>query len=155
MFTALALIATTLTLAGPLSAQPAPPLVRYVYDELGRLVTVIDVARGQQAQYEWDAVGNLLRITRQNIVAIFEFAPTFGLAGVSVTLDGTGFSPTASENQVTFNGVPALVTSATSTQLIVEVPEGATTGPIAVSTPTGSATSTSAFVVGGGPGDGD
>lgn len=151
---ALALVAAALTLVGPVAAQPSPPLIRYEYDELGRLITVIDVVRAQQAQYEWDAVGNLLRITRQSIVAIFDFTPRFGPVGTTVTLDGTGYSSTPSANQVTFNGVPAVVTSATPMQVVVTVPEGATTGPIVVTTPTGAATSADAFTVGGG-GSGD
>ena len=50
--------------------------VRYVYDELGRLVAVIDTA-GQTAIYNYDAVGNLLSITTQSssTVAILEFTP--------------------------------------------------------------------------------
>src|SRR5580704_7033004 len=37
--------------------------VKYVYDELGRLVQVIDVQSGNSATYHYDAVGNLLSIT--------------------------------------------------------------------------------------------
>src|SRR5581483_6408757 len=65
----------------------------------------------------------------------------------TVTLVGTGYSATASQNTVTFNGTAATVTSATTTQLVVTVPTGATTGPIAVTTPNGSATSSTPFTV--------
>ena len=37
--------------------------VRYIYDESGRLVGAIDPA-GDAAAYSYDAVGNLLSITR-------------------------------------------------------------------------------------------
>jgi YD repeat-containing protein len=36
---------------------------RYIYDDLGRLVQVID-GQGNVATYNYDAVGNLLSITR-------------------------------------------------------------------------------------------
>jgi len=48
---------------------------------------------------------------------------------------------------VTFNGVAATVTSSTSTQIVTAVPATATTGSIGVTTPTGNATSGSAFTV--------
>jgi hypothetical protein len=53
-----------------------------------------------------------------------------------------------SENSVTFNGVAATVTSATATKITTTVPVGATTGPIAITTPAGSAVSSTPFVVG-------
>jgi hypothetical protein len=39
--------------------------VSYLYDDLGRLSKVVDVVSGQCAIYEYDAVGNILSITRQ------------------------------------------------------------------------------------------
>jgi YD repeat-containing protein len=141
--------ALSVTLA---NAQTTPD-VRYVYDELGRLVAVID-ADGQMAVYAYDAVGNVMSITRHGAgaVSIAAFTPSAGGVGTSVTIRGVGFSPTPSQNTVTFNGVAASVQSATPTELTVVVPPGATTGPIGVTTPTGAAASSSAYVVsGGGP----
>ena len=79
--------------------------VKYVYDDLGRIAAVIDPA-GDTARYTYDAVGNLLSISRQSstLVSIIEFAPKSGLAGTVVTIYGTGFSPTLGGNTVTFNG---------------------------------------------------
>jgi hypothetical protein len=86
----------------------------------------------------------------------FDFTVTEGLAfvpagaavGMPVIITGSGFSVEPEENTVTFNGVPAVVTSATDTQLIVDVPPGATTGPITVTSPEGgTATSAVAFEV--------
>ncbi len=127
-------------------AQTQP--IRYVYDELGRLVAVIDQT-GAAAIYQYDAVGNLLSITRQNpgVVSILEFTPNGGPVGQTVTLYGTGFSATPSQNAVTFNGMAASVTSSTTTQIVTSVPAAATTGAIAVTTPSGSATSASPFLV--------
>src|ERR1051325_5845121 len=121
----------------------------YVYDELGRLVAVIDVA-GEAAVYRYDAVGNLLSISRysSSVVSLIEFTPKKGLVGTGVTIYGTGFSATPSQNSVTFNGTAATVISATATRITTTVPAGATTGPITVNAPGGNATSTVSFVVG-------
>ncbi|HZE71919.1 MAG TPA: IPT/TIG domain-containing protein [Pyrinomonadaceae bacterium] len=122
--------------------------ITYVYDELGRLVAVIDSA-GETAVYTYDAVGNLLSISRFNssVVSIIHFSPNKGPVGTPVTIYGTSFSTTASQNTVTFNGVAATVTSASATQIVTSVPAGAATGPISVTSPTGSATSTNPFTI--------
>jgi hypothetical protein len=104
---------------------------------------------GQTAIYQYDAVGNLLGIVRQpaSTVSILNFTPKSGPVGTTVTLVGTGYSATASQNTVKFNGTTATVTSATTTQLVVTVPTGATTGPINVTTPGGSTNSSTPFTV--------
>ncbi len=124
----------TLVLVG----TPATAAITYIYDELGRLRAVIDpAAAGGTASYSYDAVGNILSITRQpaSQVAIIEFTPKRGPVGTSVTIQGTGFSATPAENAVTVNGVAAAVGSATATELVATVPAGATMGPIAVTAP--------------------
>jgi YD repeat-containing protein len=133
-----------ITFMAAVSAQT----VRYIYDELGRLVAVID-PNGDAAIYNYDAVGNLLSIVRQTAgtVAILEFTPNGGTIGATVKLFGTGFSATPSQNTVTFNGTAATVTSSTTTEIVTSVPSSATTGTIAVTTPSGSATSATAFTV--------
>jgi YD repeat-containing protein len=136
-----------------LSLDPAATgSVSYVYDELDRLVAVIDPA-GEVATYTYDAVGNLLSIARSGVgpVSISEIAPQAGSVGSPITIYGTGFSTTASSNTVTFNGIAATVTASSATTLATIVPSGATTGSIAVTTPSGSATSTAVFVVTTGP----
>lgn len=122
--------------------------VRYEYDAAGRLVKVT-APSGDVAVYTYDAVGNLLSIARisSGAVTVTEFSPASGPVGTPVTLVGSGFSTTATENQVAFNGVQATVTTATATQLSTSVPVGATTGFITVSSPSGSAVSDAAFVV--------
>jgi YD repeat-containing protein len=122
--------------------------VSYVYDDLGRLVAVIDV-NGNAAEYSYDIVGNILSISRFTAtqVSIIDFTPQNGPVGTVVTINGTGFSTTASQDTVTFNGVIATVSSATNTQLQVMVPSAATTGAISVTSPNGSATSTQTFTV--------
>lgn len=130
-----------------LQALGAKP-IQYVYDELGRLVAVID-SSGDTATYQYDAVGNILSISRQNSsqLGIISFTPRSGTAGTSVTINGTGFSPTASQDGVAFNGVSATVTSATATQIVATVPAAATTGPITVTIPSGSVSSATNFTI--------
>ena len=50
-------------LAVGLCAQPAFADVQYVYDEIGRLIQVID-QNGDSARYVYDAAGNITRIRR-------------------------------------------------------------------------------------------
>ena len=55
--------------------------IRYVYDELGRLIAVMD-EQGRTAIYEYDEVGNLLAIRRTDAtgpVAITFVNPNKGL----------------------------------------------------------------------------
>lgn len=122
--------------------------VSYVYDDLGRLAAVVDQA-GETAIYNYDAVGNLLSISRSSSAqtAIAAFTPGEGQVGTSVTIRGSGFNTTLGQNAVTFNGVPAVVTAATTTQITTSVPAGAATGAISVTTPSGPATSSSPFKV--------
>lgn len=120
--------------------------IRYIYDELGRLVGVID-QNGDAAAYHYDAVGNLLSITRTGPtqVAIIEFTPNDGPIGGTVTIHGTGFSTTPSQNTVTFNGTAATVVSATVNTLVVTIPSGATSGQLSLITPNGATSTT--FVI--------
>ncbi len=122
--------------------------VTYGYDPLGRLVGVINPS-GNTAIYNYDAVGNLLSISTQSSasLSIISFAPAGGTFGTTVTIYGTGFNTTPSLNTVKFNGLAGTVNAATSTQLIVTVPIGATTGTISVTTSAGTVTSVSSFTV--------
>ena len=123
--------------------------ISYVYDQLGRLMAVIDPAT-DTAIYSYDAVGNLLGITRQNsaTLAIFQFTPDKGPVGTTVTIYGTGFSATPASNTVKFNGTTTSVLTATTTVLTANVPAGATNGPISVTVAGVTATSASNFTVG-------
>ena len=76
---------------------------------------------------------------------ISSFAPTSGFVGTSVVINGTNLS---SVTGVQFNGIPASVWKIVSaTQLSATIPLGATTGPIKVTTPTTSATSSASFTI--------
>ncbi len=75
------------------------------------------------------------------------FSPASGTVGTSVTITGTNFNTTLSENIVKFNGITATVTSATATELVVTVPETATTGKITVTLGGKTITSSTDFTV--------
>jgi len=139
-------VALTLSV-GQLQAQQ-PGAIRYVYDDLGRLIKVIDPT-GNVAEYVYDTVGNILEIKRSTVtgLALLNFTPSRGLVGTQVTLQGQGFSATPAANTVTFNGTAATVLAATSTQVVATVPPGATTGPIAVTVAGNTAISDHQFVV--------
>lgn len=121
----------------------------YIYDQLGRLIGVVDPT-AETAVYTYDANGNILSISRHSSsqVSIIGFTPNNGPASTIVRIYGTGFSATATQDKVKFNGVQATITSASVTQIVTSVPNGATTGPITVTTPSGSASSTAPFTIG-------
>lgn len=81
------------------------------------------------------------------------FAPASSQTGNSITIGGTGFDWTAANDTVYFTAVggaqtvAGTVTAASYSSLTVTVPAGAITGPVKVTTPGGSGTSASNFVV--------
>jgi pimeloyl-ACP methyl ester carboxylesterase len=77
-------------------------------------------------------------------VQITGFNPESGPVGTTVTIDGVNLMDAI---EVTFNGTAALILGSLSTNIWVRVPEGATTGPIQVTTLSGSATSATDFTV--------
>jgi subtilisin-like proprotein convertase family protein len=76
---------------------------------------------------------------------ITSFTPASGPPGTSVTIEGTRLGGVTA---VTFGGVDAEFSPGTATRLTATVPHGAVTGPIAVTTPEGTATSSTDFTVG-------
>ena len=63
---------------------------------------------------------------------ITSLTPNAGKVGSTVKIIGTNFGPTPASNTVTFNGTNTTVTSASTTELVVTVPVGATTGNVVV-----------------------
>ncbi len=72
------------------------------------------------------------------------FTPNAGKPGDPVTISGARFTGATS---VTFNGAPAVFTVDSDIQITATVPSDGTTGPISVTTPDGSATSSKSFKV--------
>lgn len=66
------------------------------------------------------------------VLSITSFAPTSAPVNSTITITGTKFDPTAANNVVKFGNAQATVVSATSTQLVVTVPVGATNAPISI-----------------------
>lgn len=74
--------------------------------------------------------------------SITTFSPTSGRPGISVIIDGENFDG-ATDVRIGSGSVPFMVNS--NTRITADVTEDATTGPIAVDTPSGTATSATAF----------
>jgi YD repeat-containing protein len=141
------LLPLLLCLRAPAVAQE----IRYIYDDLNRLVGVVD-QQGNAAEYVYDPVGNILQIRRFNVdasasLAITLVQPAQGPEGTTVELFGKGFSSTTGDNQIAFNGTVAPVTAATPGTLTTSVPPGATTGPITVTRGSDFAASPGPFTV--------
>jgi hypothetical protein len=81
---------------------------------------------------------------------ITSFAPTSGAVGASVVISGTNF---CGATGVQFNATSAtsFTVSSTGTSITATVPAGATSGPLHVTTPSGTANSAASFTVVGGP----
>ena len=73
------------------------------------------------------------------------FAPGSGLAGTSVTIDGTNFFAVTA---VTFGGVEASYTLESASRITATVPAAAATGPISVVCSNGTASGPAPFLVG-------
>ena len=123
--------------------------VLHVYDRLHRLRATVDSAANDAAIWTYDPVGNVLSITRQPATqtTILELPADAVVGACGVRILGIGFSATPAQNTVTVNGVAATVQGATATELVVCVGAGTTTGLVAVTTPTGSATSAAPLTV--------
>jgi len=121
--------------------------VLYVNDAAGRLAAVIDPT-SNAAVYHYDAVGNILSINQYPAtqVSIITVNPN-NSTGSQAQVCGTGFSSTLSQNTVSFNGVTSTILSVSGACLIVAVPANATTGPVTLTTPSGSATSGAPYVI--------
>jgi hypothetical protein len=75
---------------------------------------------------------------------ITDIQPRMGSEGFSVTIAGANLS---NASEVTFNGVRAVIGIVTPNFVQAFVPAGATTGPVRITTPVGSATSPFAFTL--------
>ncbi|GIE89927.1 RHS repeat-associated core domain-containing protein [Actinoplanes regularis] len=114
------------------AAEPAGGAARYAYDAAGRITGV--VSAGEAARYSYDPAGNVVRVDRfpATQLSVLGVVPAAAPHGARVTLRGTAFADTTAGNTVTINGTAARVVAAATDELTIEVPDAATTGPIAV-----------------------
>ncbi len=82
--------------------------------------------------------------TKADSVVITGISPTSGPAGTPVVITGTNLG---GATKVSFGGIKASATSDTATEIKVDVPTGAITGPVRVKTPAGKAKSPTPFKV--------
>jgi len=137
-------ISLFLLCAGAVHAQTT-----YVHDANGRVVAVTQ-SDGTTQQYTYDTLGHVAQVSTAlaaGQLAIFAFTPVHGVSGTQVAIEGQGFSSSASSDAVSFNGTAATVVSSSATQLVADVPSGATSGPISVTVAGQTVTSASSFVV--------
>jgi YD repeat-containing protein len=108
---------------------------RYFYDGNHQLIRVIDSANNS-VEYEYDLAGNTTKIIRSTIspgaMAIFNIVPSVAAAGQDIAIYGQNFDSVASGDTVKIDGVAATVVSATSTTLVVRVPQSASGGAVTV-----------------------
>ncbi len=83
-------------------------------------------------------------VTVGDFPTITSFTPTSGPVGTKVKITGSNLEGATS---VKFNGKAATIKKDSANKLKVVVPAGATTGPITITTPVGSVTSTGNFTV--------
>nr|WP_299381862.1 IPT/TIG domain-containing protein [Allomuricauda sp.] len=121
------------TFSGP---DPETPLVAEIQSANETEITVLVPEGTVQGPI---VVTNLqaekMAVSAENFVpfTITSFEPQVQVEGQNITITGSGFSETIAENEVGFFGdVMGTVVSATPTELVVTVPEGAMTGPIGV-----------------------
>jgi len=94
----------------------------------------------------WTITGDAL-VGGPILPTITSFTPISGSVGTALTISGTNFSTTPTNNMVNFNGTAAIVTASTTTTITTTVPLGATTGKITVAVSGNTATSQSNFTV--------
>ena len=113
--------------------------------------TLVVCAREHGSMSAYDAYGTLYGYIVNPLPAptLTSFTPAVGPVGQVVTLSGTYFT---GANAVLFNGVAAAsYTVVNDATLTATVPIGAITGPISVTTPSGTAMSTMNFYVANNP----
>jgi CHU_C Type IX secretion signal domain/IPT/TIG domain len=87
--------------------------------------------------------------TRPSAPTITSFSPLSGAVGTAVTITGTNFSATSTNNAVSFfNSKTATVTTSTPITIDTSVPVGATTGKISITANCVTVQSTTNFTVG-------
>jgi uncharacterized repeat protein (TIGR03803 family) len=90
-----------------------------------------------------DNAGTVFRLSA-GLGPFVETLPAFGKVGAAIEILGTDLTGATS---VTFNGIVATFTVVSATEITTRVPDGATTGTVQVTTPTGTLSSNATFRV--------
>lgn len=69
---------------------------------------------------------------KDQTLGVISVSPDNGIAGTTVTIKGSGFSTSAVNNKVYFNGLQTTVKTATENTLVLEAPAGLSTGDLKV-----------------------
>jgi len=119
--------------------------IAFTYDDLSLVPNPIDINLTVMVSIEeWEIEDTDVVIG--NPLAIKGFTPAQAAYGETLTITGTGFSTTISQNIVTLNGIPADVISATATKIEVTVPKNMdSSGTISVTVGEKSIATESAF----------
>ena len=86
-------------------------------------------------------------VVRAAVPIIDSVRPSSGAWTDDVVVIGRGFDPAPQRNEVFFNGVHTPVADGTANELLVRVPEPATTGPVSVRNAAGEAASARPFII--------
>lgn len=78
------------------------------------------------------AVSYVVTVDSEPGPSILSIDPASGSFGMEVTIAGSNFSAVAGDNKVRFNGFEAEVLSASINELVVKVPNGASTGAVSL-----------------------
>ena len=148
----LTIVACVLVLCMSVPTLTVADQAQYIYDDLGRLSQVID-GQGNVATYTYDAVGNLLSITRNTggvgAPTITALTPNTGSAGasVNVTLTGTNLTGAALATDNPGILVRNVLTTPTSLTATFQISFAARTGATAVTVTTTTGSATTSFSV--------
>jgi subtilase family serine protease len=94
--------------------------------------TSILLTGGTSSYNQWNSSAELSKYTHCGPL-VTSMTPASGQPGTIVTIGGAQFGSDQGLSSVTFNGVPAIISSWSDTSISTSVPSGATTGPLVVS----------------------
>ena len=84
------------------------------------VIFVLDLLAGYEAAADTSTAAG----APTSALRIIDFSPSQAATGSTLSIRGEGFSTVPSQNNVTLNGVPAAIISATANEIKVDVPKG-------------------------------